>query len=219
MNQGSFFLMEGGSMKIERINSDRLQITLTYADMSEHDIDFGKLCENREELNKFISFLLVRAKLDTGFDLYHGQFLIRAVQSEKDLVFTIIRITEEAKNAVKKAAVRSGARFRLVEAKEETEEEKDRTLRLLVKFGHKEDFAAMIMQLEHEVNDDWKLYCENNIFYLDMKVVSSDLPPVYSIAVEFGEILLDDPQRLILLEGHDSLLAQGKAIIRTAELY
>lgn len=205
-------------MKIERINSDRLQITLTYADMSEHDIDFEKLCANRDELNRFISFLLVRAKLDTGFDLYSGQFLIRAVQSEKDLVFTIIRITEEAKNAVKKAAVKNGARFRLVEAKEDTEE-KERTIQLLVKFRQKADFAAMVMQLENQVDDSWKLYCESNQFYLAMMVDSDQLPLIYSTAVEFGEILLDDPVRLLLLEGRDCLLAQGEAVLRAAELY
>ncbi len=206
-------------MKIERINSDRLQITLTYADMSEHDINFEKLCANREELNKFISFLLVRAKLDTGFDLYSGQFLIRAVQNEKDLVFTIIRITEEAKNAVKKAAVKNGARFRLVEAKENQEEKKERFFRLLVQFHTKEDFAAMVMQLEHEIDDSWKLYCENGTFYLEFKAESSQFPFLYSTAVEFGEIVLDDPNRLILLEGHNCLLAQGRAIVKAAELY
>ena len=205
-------------MKIERINSDRLQITLTYADMSEHDIDFEKLCANRDELNRFISFLLVRAKLDTGFDLYSGQFLIRAVQSEKDLVFTIIRITEEAKNAVKKAAVKNGARFRLVAAKEDTEE-KERTIQLLVNFRQKADFAAMVMQLENQVDDSWKLYCESNQFYLAMMVDSDQLPLIYSTAVDFGEILLDDPVRLLLLEGRDCLLAQGEAVLRAAELY
>jgi len=202
-------------MKFEKLSSDRLQITLTFDDMNTHDIDFHRLCDNKENLNRFITFLLIKAKKDTDFDLFNGQFVIRVLQSTNELIFTIIRITAPSEKDVTKKPSLKNANFRLVEKKPEPIMADS----LLIQFETKEDFASFALNMVDYISFDSVLYNDNGTYCLLLKPSSSDMSKVYLTATEFGTVYKNDIVRTIFLEERGKKMAEGLYIIAAAELF
>lgn len=200
-------------MKIEKISSDRLQITLTSDDLSEENVDFKKLCENRDDLNHFITLLLIKAKADTDFDLLNGQFIIRVLQSDTELVLTIIRISSPEDNPAK-TPVNKNTKYKLVEQKEKTPIHHT----ILIKFAVIDDAKAFVSNIIDYIDEKAILYNDNQQYYLYLSPQPEHLSHLFVTATEFGEIFKDDIVRKALLDGHDKVLATGKDILSVMSL-
>jgi len=203
-------------MKFEKLSSDRLQITLTFDDMNSHDIDFHRLCDNKENLNRFITFLLIKAKKDTDFDLFNGQFVIRVLQGSNEIIFTIIRITGpvDKTEIIKKPSIEN-AKYRLVEKKIEPSTPDS----LLIQFESKEDFASFALNMIDHIRSDSALYDDDGTYCLLLKPASSEMSKVYLTATEFGTVYRNDNVRTILMEGRSQKIAEGTSILTIANLF
>lgn len=66
-------------MHIERLEENKIKVTLTRADLLNMNIDINKLGSESTELNSFLFRLMERIREETGFNPYGGQVLMEAM--------------------------------------------------------------------------------------------------------------------------------------------
>ena len=83
-------------MKIEKVNNDRLKITLTISDLREQDIDIADLSFDTPKAHTFFDEILSRAFDEFGFEINDAPVIIEASPVSKDtLVIFISKVDRE----------------------------------------------------------------------------------------------------------------------------
>ncbi len=67
------------NLHIERLEENKIKVTLTRADLLSMNIDINKLGSESTELNSFLFRLMERIREETGFNPYGGQVLMEAM--------------------------------------------------------------------------------------------------------------------------------------------
>ena len=81
-------------MKFEKINKDKIKITLNLKDLEEKNIDFHLFMSNPIESQHILLDMLDEAKEKIGFDTNNYNIKVEAlVMAESDFIFTITRIS------------------------------------------------------------------------------------------------------------------------------
>ena len=91
-------------MKIEKLNDDKIRITLNMEDLRENDIDFHSFMSNSIESQELFMDMLDKAEKEVGFVTEDYKVMIEALaMANGSFVLTITRISEEkSKNTYKK---------------------------------------------------------------------------------------------------------------------
>ena len=94
-------------MKFEKINKDKIKITLNLKDLEEKNIDFHLFMSNPIESQHILLDMLDEAKEKIGFDTNNYNIKVEAlVMAESDFIFTITRILPDQAPIRKKAKVK-----------------------------------------------------------------------------------------------------------------
>ena len=94
-------------MKFEKINKDKIKITLNLKDLEEKNIDFHLFMSNSIESQHILLDMLDEAKEKIGFDTNNYNIKVEAlVMAESDFIFTITRILPDQPPIRKKAKVK-----------------------------------------------------------------------------------------------------------------
>lgn len=91
-------------MKIEKLNEDKIRITLNMEDLKENDIDFHSFMSNSVESQELFMDMLDKAEKEIGFKTEDYRVMIEALAMKNgNFVLTVTRLAEEkAKNIYKK---------------------------------------------------------------------------------------------------------------------
>ena len=94
-------------MKIEKLNDDKIRITLNLDDLKENDIDFHTFMSNSIESQELFLHMLDKAEKEVGFVTDDYRIMIEALaMSNGNFVLTVTRLEDEKmKNAFKKKKV------------------------------------------------------------------------------------------------------------------
>lgn len=85
-------------MKFEKLNEDKIKITLTIQDLLEKKIDFHVFMSNSIEAQDILLDMLEQAKQETGFDPEDYNLKVEALaMADTNFIFTITRIPPEGK--------------------------------------------------------------------------------------------------------------------------
>ena len=83
-------------MKIEKLNDDKIRITLNMEDLKDNDIDFHSFMSNSLESQELFMAMLDKAEKEVGFVTDNYKIMIEALaMSNGSFVLTITRISEE----------------------------------------------------------------------------------------------------------------------------
>ena len=83
-------------MKIEKLNEDKIRITLNIDDLKENNIDFHSFMSNSLESQELFTNMLNRAEKEVGFITENYRIMIEALaMSNGSFVLTITRLLEE----------------------------------------------------------------------------------------------------------------------------
>ena len=83
-------------MKIEKLNEDKIRITLNIDDLKENDIDFHSFMSNSLESQELFLTMLDKAEKEVGFVTENYKVMIEALaMSNGSFVLTITRILED----------------------------------------------------------------------------------------------------------------------------
>lgn len=90
-------------MKIEKLNDDKIRITLNMEDLKENDIDFHSFMSNPIESQDLFMDMLEKAEKEVGFVTQDYRVMIEALaMSNGNFVLTVTRICpEKSKNTYK----------------------------------------------------------------------------------------------------------------------
>ena len=90
-------------MKFEKLNENKIRITLTIQDLAEKEIDFHVFMSNSAEVQDVLLDMLEQAKKETGFDPEDYNLKVEAlVMADTNFIFTITKLPPEEKSKISK---------------------------------------------------------------------------------------------------------------------
>lgn len=90
-------------MKFEKLNENKIRITLTIQDLAEKEIDFHVFMSNSAEAQDVLLDMLEQAKQETGFDPEDYNLKVEAlVMADTNFIFTITKLPPEEKSKISK---------------------------------------------------------------------------------------------------------------------
>ena len=90
-------------MKFEKLNENKIRITLTIQDLAEKEIDFHVFMSNSAEAQDILLDMLEQAKKETGFDPEDYNLKVEAlVMADTNFIFTITKLPPEEKSKIYK---------------------------------------------------------------------------------------------------------------------
>ena len=194
-------------MKFEKINKDKIKITLNLKDLEEKNIDFHLFMSNPIESQHILLDMLDEAKEKIGFDTNNYNIKVEAlVMAESDFIFTITRILPDQAPIRKKAKVK---RKKISTNK----------LTTIFRFNTFEDYCLFLDSITpKEVNDNKRflktalLYTYKNNYYLCLTkkedVNSSLLDKLLFSLIEFSKYV-NNPEMF-----YSKLKECGKIVIK-----
>lgn len=85
-------------MKFEKLNENKIRVTLTIQDLVEKEIDFHIFMSNPIESQHILLDMLEEAKKETGFDPEDSNLKVEALSmADTSFVFTITKLPAEEK--------------------------------------------------------------------------------------------------------------------------
>ncbi len=84
-------------MKIEKINENKIKVTLSISDLKERNIDFTTLSYNSPQAQELFWDMMHQAEIEYGFSSSNAQLFIEAAPGSGDnLVITVTKVEEDA---------------------------------------------------------------------------------------------------------------------------
>lgn len=175
-------------MKFEKVNDDKIKITLSSADLEANDIDFHSFMSNSNETQSLFLAVLDKAEKDYGFSTSNYQLKVETLALDNGnfiLTITRSRVPNVPEINVEKRKFKVARKLpNLTSAS------------LIYKFNSFEDFCNFIDFLAcSEISDIDKvskssmLYCHNSYYYLIFNNINVKYPylkAIYSAITEFA---------------------------------
>lgn len=177
-------------MKFEKVNKNKIKVTLSQADLDANDIDFHSFMSNSKETKSLFLDVLNKAERDFGFSTENYHLRVETIVTQSGTyMFTITRIEDEPKSARKK---------KNVQAKKQQKHDIDCST-LIYKFLNFEDFCNFASFLSScNITNFTKfakssLYSLNGFYYLilsDANLSSSNSTKICSAITEFATYIV-----------------------------
>ena len=201
-------------MRIEKLNSNKVRVTLTGDDMMGFDINAERLSRNSAELHNFLFKIMDTVHKETGFNLHNGQVVVEAQSMGDGMTILISKINSVSKGITE--TVKNGKRIiaRVNEKRKGTG---------TYYFDDFEDLCKAIIMIKDEAHNLNALYkAENGYFYLlDFENPYFDeeknLCEVISVLREFSNRELAYRHQHIRVREYGEVIAKGEALTSMAE--
>ena len=200
-------------MKFEKVNNDKIKITLSMDDLKANDIDFHSFMANSQETESLFLAVLDKAERDYGFstDNYDLKVETLALDSGSFIVTITRSRSEDRKNIIPKK------RFKV-----SRKSPSNSFPSLIYRFSTFEDFCQFVESLSsinlYDVDKISKismLYSYNNSFYLVLDNINSKYPNLNtfsSIITEFATYVNGSPVFIAKLYESGKLIITNHAI-------
>ncbi|MCI8481940.1 MAG: adaptor protein MecA [Clostridia bacterium] len=177
-------------MKIEKLNDDKIRITLNMEDLKENDIDFHSFMSNSIESQHLFMTMLEKAEKEVGFVTEDYRVMIEALAtSNGNFVLTVTRICPEgSKNTYRNRKLNIKRKIPNFDVKKS-----------IYCFNCFEDFLSYGEFLKHDVlsnldalSSSTKLYAYNNKYYFVIKNIKMNQTLLMNFAssiTEFAELV------------------------------
>lgn len=200
-------------MKFEKLNEDKIRITLSTKDLIEKDIDFHSFMSNSVKSQDLFLNILEEAERKIGFVTKDYKVRIEALaMNDGDFIFTVTRLGQ---NTEKEKQSASNLRFKRKTVSENSEQ-------LVYKFNSFDDFCLFTSALQdaniksiNTISKSINLYEYNDTYYL----VFTNINPEYKYSRKLFSMLpefctyVNEPQlfsRKLCERGN--LIIKGNAI-------
>ena len=171
-------------MKFEKVNNDKIKITLSHADLEANDIDYHSFMSDSNETRSLFLSVLDKAEKDYGFSTDNYQLKVETIALENGtFVLTITR--SRATNDPQKKRLRVSRKKTNISSQS-----------LIYKFNSFDDLCSFSNSLQTYLFLDLKiiaksntLYLYNNKYYLVFDKINIDYPDLkilYSSITEFA---------------------------------
>lgn len=175
-------------MKIEKLNEDKVKITINIFDLKEKNIDFNSFMANSIESQELFSEMLDEAEKKVGFTTENYKIMIEALAlNNGDFIFTITRIIPE-KAKVSKGNLHIKRKKNIIDTKE--------SIYCFNTFNDFYDFCNCLsyycIGILDTFSNDFYLYKYNNKYFLIISNINKNSPIfiyISSIISEFSTLI------------------------------
>lgn len=200
-------------MKIEKLNDDKIRITLNMEDLKEQDIDFQSFMSNPIESQDLFMYMLEKAEKEVGFVTDDYRVMIEALAtSSGTFVLTVTRINpEKQRNTYKPRKINIKRKISAVNAE-----------KAIYCFDSFDEFLEYCKFLKNDILqhlDDFasfsKLYEYNNNYYLvleDIHMNTHLLKSFTSGITEFAHFVNDSDLFESKLLEYGNIIFENNAI-------
>ena len=175
-------------MKFEKVNNDKIKITISSADLEANDIDFHSFMSNSNETQSLFLSVLDKAEKDYGFSTDNYQLKVETLALDNGnfiLTITRSRVPNASDGNTEKKKFKVSRKIPSLTSAS-----------LIYKFNSFEDFCDFIEFLSSselsDIDKVWNssmLCCHNSYYYLrfnNIKVKYPYLKSMYSAVTEFA---------------------------------
>lgn len=194
-------------MRIEKLNKDKIRVTLTSADLISLDIDVERLSPDSKELHTFLFHIMETIREETGFNPYSGQVIVEATPST-DGISIIVRRLGKISSKISKAEFKSA---KAVNARVKHSENVD-----IFYFENFNDMCEALSRVDYSALASGSLYKLNDTYCF---AIESDNKYIacYSVMIEFSSKYSTYPLQLSYIKEHGQLIAKGEKLAVMAE--
>ena len=194
-------------MRIERLNSDKIKVTLTLQDLISFDIDITELSPNSKELHNFLFSIMETIRVETGFNPYNGQVVVEATPSDDGMSILVSRIKKDS-GKITRSDIRRGV---TIKAKR-----KNRTEAEIYYFEVFDDLCAALALLSEEILLLSSLYKLNGTFCYIMPSMAQSTQ-ARAVLAEFSSKKSRYPMQPAYITEHGILVAKHENLVNMAE--
>ena len=184
-------------MKIERIESNKIKVTLTSLDLVDMNVTVKSLTPASPTLTGFLHEVMEKVIEKTGFNPYDGQVMVEATPDEDGMVLVVTKLSPEKpkKRKIKNVKV------------------KVRPKKILSTFKFSEfiDITHLFRATDPDAYINGKLYDYDGNFY--MIIPKDDVKNICEFADETHDTTLDEN----FFEEHGGLKVKGSELVRMAK--
>lgn len=196
-------------MRIEKLNSNKVKVTLTGDELISYDINAERLSGNYAALHSFLFSIMDKIHKETGFSMQGGQLVVEAHMAGNDGMTLIISRISGGKGIT--TTVKNGKKI-IAKA---TEKYKGKGVYFFKSF---DDLCSAIIQFDDEVHNSSALYkfneqyCYlidfNNSYFND----ENKFCGVIGILREFTERNISYKGQYTRITEYGSIIAQGEQL-------
>ena len=194
-------------MRIERLNSDKIKVTLTMADLISFDIDIAELSPNSKELHNFLFNIMETIRVETGFNPYNGQVVVEATPSSEGMSIVVSRI-KSGSSKITRSDIKRGVTI--------TAKQKKKTDTEIYYFEVFDDLCGALVLLSEEILLKSSLYKLGETFCYILRA-SGETAKGRAVLSEFSSKKSKYPLQLTYIIEHGILVAEYEKLADMAE--
>lgn len=199
-------------MKIEKINDNKIRITLSNSELEERNLDFQSLRYNTPEAQTLFFDMMKMAETEHGFHTANCQLFIEAASvNGGQFIVTITKLHDKVLPAMpKKKAIVPELKVK----------KKTLILNLIYRFESFEELCGLTNSKMLPLNLPTELYEYNNVYFLSVKTESMEkdqLKKVNLIISEFGELVQDSEMMTATLAEHGNRIIKQYALKKISQ--
>lgn len=202
------------SMKIERIDDNKIKVILTLNDLQERNIDLGALSYNSPQAQKLFMDMMHIAELEHGFSVGDSQIFIEAVPVPPE-GFEIIVTKVEDDREFESIHKYIKSKLKKSDLSTKKKSKKIATNIIVYSFSSFDDLCEGVKQIETRYNGEGSVYKYNERYYLVIPKNFKENPGLESIEAslsEFGEKVSSSAFFEGYLDEHGEKLIEDGAI-------
>ena len=198
-------------MRIERIDENKIKITVCGDDVRNWNVDLKNFTENTREAQDMFRFALKQAEQDVDFTVGQSQLLVETMPDE-DNGFVLIVSKIESQAALSEALIRAGKQAKTAEFKTRRRSRNVPLLRIF-KFSDFEDVCKGIEEVYTLYMGGSRLFKYQGEFYLELSPIDAyGFFEVENILSEFSRKAAQPLTLQGVLNEHGKLLIEKSAV-------
>lgn len=198
------------NVKIEKLDANKLKVTLTANDMTQLDLNFARAADDAESVKQAFVRLMKIAQKETGFDVADARLMIEAVPDKDDgFILFVTRVDE--------AAEEFGLTVRTVRKKPVLKPKRSPQpggLACMFEFNEFEHLIEFAQHVAGRFTDYSNLYEYNGTYYLSVikNPLTSTFASICVVASEYGTRLFRNTINEAFLAEHGKLIMKNNAV-------
>lgn len=196
-------------MKIEKLSTDKIKVTVSTDDFINLDIDVNDLSPNSEELHSFLFHIMETIRARTGFNPYTGQVVVEATPMREGMTIVVSKIkSDEKKRKITKRDITRG-----VTVKARLKKDRRSTVFFFDSF---DDMSASLCLLDREEVEASELYKYNG-GYAIITSFPTDRQKGLNVLREFSGRVASSKVMSVFTREHGTFVAKGNALWEMTE--
>ncbi len=190
-------------MKIEKINDNKIKITLSNRELEERNLDFQSLRYNTPEAQTLFLDMMKQAEYEHGFKTANCQLFIEAASiNDGQFIVTVTKLQEKSLPPIPQKRKNSLPELK-VKKKQTVVNQK-----VVYKFDNFEEICELVKTKSIPLDIPSTLYEYNNTFFL----VLIPSPKTHLLILEFGEQVKDSKIAEGFLYEHGNKIIDGEVM-------